>query len=154
MENSLDEMPSSESIPHLSSPSTFLSPSSGSPLPFPIEIPADIQDPGRVLPGKKMAGHMGVTKTTTQNLLVHRVDTALNLVYVRGAVPGVDDAYVAVRDSKKKVAYRAQNALLKGVDPNEWLREGVTHLPTPAGTVERVKSENWPEVVEWPGKGQ
>lgn len=97
---------------------------------------------------------MGVVKTTTQNLLVHRVDLALNLVYVRGAVPGVDDAFVAVRDSKKKVAYRAQNALLKGVDAAEWLREGVTSLPTPAGTVERAQTEGWPEVIEWPGKGQ
>jgi large subunit ribosomal protein L3 len=97
---------------------------------------------------------MGVVKTTTQNLLVHRVDLAMNLVYVRGAVPGVDDAYVAVRDSKKKVAYRAQQGLMKGREPAEWLGEGVTSLPTPAGTVARQQAEGWPEVVEWPGKGQ
>lgn len=97
---------------------------------------------------------MGNVKRTTQNLLVHRVDLALNLVYVRGAVPGVDDAFVSVRDSKKKVAYTSQLALSKGKDPTEWLGQGVTALPTPAATTDRVKAEQWPEVIEWPGKGQ
>jgi large subunit ribosomal protein L3 len=112
------------------------------------------QDPGRVLPGKKMAGHMGNVQRTTQNLLVHRVDLALNLVYVRGAVPGVDDAYVSVRDAKKAVGYRAQQNLIKGKPQDEWLGEGVSSLPTPAGTVERANAEQWPEVIEWSGKGK
>jgi large subunit ribosomal protein L3 len=113
-----------------------------------------LQDPGRVLPGKKMAGHMGAVKRTTQNLLVHRVDLALNLVFVRGAVPGVDDAFVAVRDAKKKVAYRGQAGLMAGKEQGEWLGEGVQSLPTPAGTVERAQKEQWPEVIEWAGKGK
>lgn len=111
------------------------------------------QDPGRVLPGKKMAGHMGAVRRTTQNLLVHRVDLALGLVFVRGAVPGADDAFVAVRDAKKKVAYRARAGLMKGREEGQWLGEGVETLPTPAGTVARAAAEQWPEVVEWPGKG-
>ncbi|KAL1406568.1 hypothetical protein Q8F55_008274 [Vanrija albida] len=110
------------------------------------------QDPGRVIPGKKMAGHMGVEKRTQQNLLVHRVDTALNLVFVRGAVPGVDDAFVNVRDAKKKLTYKSRGNLLGGKDESEWIGEGVTSLPLPGGTVERVKAEGWPEVIEWPGK--
>ncbi|KAL7424989.1 hypothetical protein Q5752_000676 [Cryptotrichosporon argae] len=110
------------------------------------------QDPGRVLPGKKMAGHMGVVKRTTQNLLVHRIDLALNLVYVRGAVPGADEAFVAVRDAKKRVAHRAQAGLVRGKDEAEWLGQGVTSLPTPAGTKARAQAEGWPEVVEWAGK--
>jgi len=112
------------------------------------------QDPGRVLPGKKMAGHMGVVKRTTQNLLVHRVDTALNAIFVRGAVPGVDDAFVSIRDSKKKVSYKAQTGLMKGKNEDEWLGGGVKTLPTPAGTRERVESEGWPQVIEWAGKGE
>jgi large subunit ribosomal protein L3 len=116
--------------------------------------PANPQDPGRVLPGKKMAGHMGVVKRTTQNLLVHRVDTALNAIFVRGAVPGVDDAFVSVRDSKKKVSYKAQTGLMKGKNEDEWLGGGVKTLPTPAGTRERVESEGWPQVIEWAGKGE
>ncbi|BEI91832.1 uncharacterized protein CcaverHIS019_0406520 [Cutaneotrichosporon cavernicola] len=110
------------------------------------------QDPGRVLPGKKMAGHMGNVKRTTQNLLVHRVDLALNLVFVRGAVPGVDDAFVSVRDAKKMVAYKAQNNLMAGKPAEEWLPEGVKALPVPAGTVERQTSEGWPEIIQWQGK--
>lgn len=101
-----------------------------------------------------MAGHMGVVKRTTQNLLVHRIDTALNAIFVRGAVPGSDDAFVSIRDSKKKVGYKAQTGLKKGKSEDEWLGGGVRSLPTPAGTRSRVESEGWPEVVEWAGKGE
>ncbi|MRR50289.1 MAG: 50S ribosomal protein L3 [Rhodocyclaceae bacterium] len=46
------------------------------------------QDPGRVFPGKRMAGHLGDVKRTQQNLEVVRVDEARQLLLVRGAVPG------------------------------------------------------------------
>lgn len=55
------------------------------------------QDPGRVFPGKKMAGRLGGERTTVQNLFVQRIDTSLNLVFVKGAVPGPDDGFVFVR---------------------------------------------------------
>jgi len=110
--------------------------------------------PARVFPGKKMPGHMGHVKRTTQNLLVHRIDTALNLVFVRGAVPGPDDQFVSVRDSKKNLVWRAQKGFRSGLPAAEWLKEGVTGLPMPAGTDEMVKQEGWPEVVEWRGKAQ
>src|ERR1700722_18238581 len=61
------------------------------------------QDPGRIWPGKKMAGRLGGERTTVQNLAVVRVDTSLDLIFVRGAVPGIDDAHVLVRDAKKKI---------------------------------------------------
>lgn len=99
-----------------------------------------------------MAGHMGVVKRTTQNLLVHRIDTALNCIFVRGAVPGADEAFVSVRDSKKKVGFRAKARLMKGKPAEEWLGGGVATLPTPGGSAARVKQEGWPEVVEWAGK--
>lgn len=110
------------------------------------------QDPGRVLPGKKMAGHMGNVKKTQQNLLVHRVDLDLNLVFVRGAVPGVDDAFISVRDSKKKLAFTSQKRFLSGKPEDEWLGGGVVSLPVPGGTVERAQKENWPKVIEWAGR--
>lgn len=46
------------------------------------------QDPGRVFKGKKMAGRMGGVRRTQQNLQVFKIDTKLNLIYVRGCIPG------------------------------------------------------------------
>ena len=46
------------------------------------------QDPGKVFKGKKMAGHMGATRVTTQNIEVVRVDADRGLILVKGAVPG------------------------------------------------------------------
>jgi large subunit ribosomal protein L3 len=60
------------------------------------------QDPGRVFKNKKMAGHLGVERITTQNLEIVEIDEARNLLLVKGAVPGVDDAYVQVRDAEKR----------------------------------------------------
>ena len=46
------------------------------------------QDPGRVFPGKRMAGHLGDAKRTQQNLQIVRVDVDRQLLLVKGAVPG------------------------------------------------------------------
>ena len=46
------------------------------------------QDPGKVFKGKKMAGHMGAVRVTTQNLQVVRTDSERGLIMVKGAVPG------------------------------------------------------------------
>lgn len=59
------------------------------------------QSPGRVFPGKKMSGHMGDVKQTTQNLEVIKVDTDRNLVLVRGAVPGAAGGKVIVKPAIK-----------------------------------------------------
>ncbi len=59
------------------------------------------QDPGRVMPGKRMAGHLGAVQRTTQNLVVARVDTARQLLLVRGAVPGSRGGNVIVRPAVK-----------------------------------------------------
>ena len=59
------------------------------------------QTPGRVFKGKKMAGHMGSERVTTQNLEVVRVDTERNLLLIRGAVPGAPGGHVLVRPSSK-----------------------------------------------------
>ena len=60
------------------------------------------QDPGRVFKGKKMAGHMGDERVTTQNLVVAKIDAELGLVFIRGAVPGSKGGWVYVRDAVKK----------------------------------------------------
>jgi large subunit ribosomal protein L3 len=59
------------------------------------------QTPGRVFKGKKMAGHMGNVRRTTQNLRVVRVDAERNLLLVRGAVPGSRGGDVIIRPAVK-----------------------------------------------------
>lgn len=59
------------------------------------------QDPGRVFPGKRMAGHMGAVTCTKQNLEVVRVDVERGLVLVKGAVPGAKGGHVVVRPAVK-----------------------------------------------------
>lgn len=59
------------------------------------------QDPGKVFKGKRMAGHMGSTRITTQNLEVVRTDAERGLVLVKGAVPGSKGAWILVKDAMK-----------------------------------------------------
>jgi large subunit ribosomal protein L3 len=60
------------------------------------------QDPGRIFKGKKMAGHMGSARVTTQNLQVIKTDPDRGLIMVKGAVPGSKGAWVTVKDAVKK----------------------------------------------------
>ncbi|MBI1492968.1 50S ribosomal protein L3 [Halocynthiibacter styelae] len=62
------------------------------------------QDPGKVFKGKKMAGHMGAARVTTQNLEVVRTDADRGLVFIKGAVPGSKGGWVTVKDAVKKKA--------------------------------------------------
>jgi large subunit ribosomal protein L3 len=61
-----------------------------------------MQDPGKVFKGKKMHGHMGQKKVTTQSLQVVSVDGERNLILVRGNVPGADGSWVRVADAVKR----------------------------------------------------
>ena len=80
------------------------------------------QDPGRTFKNKKMHGHYGVERVTTQNVEVAKVDVDRGLIMVRGAVPGSKGGFVMVRDAVKKPA---------------------TDLPMPASVkkAEKAKSE-------------
>jgi large subunit ribosomal protein L3 len=60
------------------------------------------QDPGKVFKGKKMAGHMGAARITTQNLQVVRTDADRGLIMVKGAVPGSKGGWVTIKDAVKK----------------------------------------------------
>jgi len=81
------------------------------------------QDPGRILPGKKMAGRMGNKKRTVQNLWIFRLDTARNLIYVAGHVPGPKGRYVRIIDAKKRTGTLHNGMPLKLPWP--------TYTPTP-----------------------
>ncbi len=60
------------------------------------------QDPGKVFKGKKMAGHMGAVRVTTQNLQVVRTDSERGLIMVKGSVPGSKGGWVTIKDAVKK----------------------------------------------------
>jgi large subunit ribosomal protein L3 len=60
------------------------------------------QDPGKVFKGKKMAGHMGDDRVTTQNLKIVKTDVDRGLIMVEGAVPGARGGWILVRDAVKR----------------------------------------------------
>jgi len=81
------------------------------------------QDPGKVFKGKKMAGHMGDARVTTQNLKIVAIDEEMGLILVKGAVPGAKNGWVLVSDAVKKQA--------KDIE-----------LPMPAGLVVQDNQDN------------
>ena len=94
-----------------------------------------------------MAGRMGNKRITIQNLAVVRIDTSLDLIFVRGAVPGVDDAHVLIRDARKKMTALSSANQAKGLY-EKVLPKGVDDLPFPAGTAELARA--LPPVIEAP----
>lgn len=60
------------------------------------------QDPGKVFKGKKMAGHMGASQVTKQNLEVVSTDVERGLILVKGAIPGSKNAWILLKDAVKK----------------------------------------------------
>ncbi|MFT3688108.1 50S ribosomal protein L3 [Paenirhodobacter sp.] len=60
------------------------------------------QDPGKVFKGKKMAGHLGAVRVTTQNIQVVKTDAERGLILVKGSVPGAKGGWVTVKDAVKK----------------------------------------------------
>lgn len=76
------------------------------------------QDPGRVFPGKRMAGHLGAATRTTQNLEVVRIDVERQLLLVKGAVPGAEGGHLIVsRAVKARKTPTARPAAVKKVAP-------------------------------------
>jgi large subunit ribosomal protein L3 len=67
------------------------------------------QDPGRIFPGKRMSGHLGSIRKTTQNLEVLRIDTERGLLLIKGAIPGSKGGDVVVRPSFKITKIKTQS---------------------------------------------
>ena len=76
------------------------------------------QDPGKTFKGKKMAGHYGVERVTTQNLQVVCTDADRGLILIRGAVPGAKGGWVMLRDAVRRPL------------PNEAPKPGAFRKPT------------------------
>jgi len=83
------------------------------------------QTPGRVFKGKRMSGHLGVVRRTTENLRVVEVDSERNLILIRGAVPGAEGANVVIRPSLKA----ARRATRKTVVPTKQAAGGAKPAP-------------------------
>ena len=64
------------------------------------------QDPGKVFKGKKMAGHMGDRRVTTQNVKIVKTDVERGLIMVQGSVPGAKGGWIMIRDAVKKAAHK------------------------------------------------
>ena len=73
-------------------------------------------DPSRVMPGKKMAGHLGAEQVTVQNLQIVKVDAELNMIAVRGAIPGPKGGIVYIKNTVK--LNRVKNTQAQGVSSN------------------------------------
>ena len=94
------------------------------------------QDPGKVFKGKKMAGHMGATQVTAQNLKIVKVDAERGLLMVKGAVPGSKGGWVLVNDAVKK-------ALPEGVPT-----PGAFKAPTGAIAAKEAQADEAPAAEE------
>ncbi len=115
------------------------------------------QDPGRVFPGKKMAGRMGGKQSTVHNVTLLRVDVPKQLLFLKGQLPGPNGSLVMLTDAKRSLIGKARNAVVKGktrdgalAQGNEkgaaYLPPGIEDLPFPAATREMEKYA--PAVVE------
>jgi large subunit ribosomal protein L3 len=102
------------------------------------------QDPGRVFPGKKMAGHLGTERVTTQNLEVVAIDLEDNLILVRGSVPGNKNGWVLVSDAVKKPLHKdvpKPAGLKQAAKPAEAKAEAAP-APAEAPAAEAAPTEN------------
>ena len=73
-------------------------------------------DPSRVMPGKKMAGHLGAEQVTVQNLQIVKVDAESNMIAVKGAIPGPKGGIVYIKNTVK--LNRVKNTQQQGVSSN------------------------------------
>ncbi len=115
------------------------------------------QDPGRVFKGKKMAGHLGDARVTTQNLEVVSTDEARGLILIRGAVPGAKGSWVLVRDAVKRAAPEGLPfpAALRGKDEAAAAEETLAEeAPTQETVAEAAAAEATAQEVGEPVREQ
>ncbi len=99
------------------------------------------QDPGKVFKGKKMAGHMGASQVTKQNLEVVATDAERGVIMIKGAVPGSKGTYVSVRDALKK-------ALPENLPFPASLRSGSTDKTEDEAPATEAPTEETPAEIE------
>jgi len=102
------------------------------------------QDPGKVFKGKKMAGQMGNTQITTQNLKVVALDEEAGLILVKGAVPGSKNGWVLVSDAVKKAfpeGVPTPAGLKQSAAAEQENNEVATDAPAEEATTEESKGE-------------
>jgi len=102
------------------------------------------QDPGKVFKGKKMAGHLGAVRVTTQNLQVVRTDADRGLIMVKGSVPGSKGGWVTIKDAVKKatpenVIYPA--ALKSAADEAKRLADEAANAAAAEAEAARIAAE-------------
>ncbi len=97
------------------------------------------QDPGKVFKGKKMAGHMGASTVTTQNLEIIKTDSENGYIFVKGSVPGSKGGWVILNDAKK-IPLRDDLPLPAGIKGHD-LNEG---SPAEEAPVEESPAEEAP----------
>ena len=76
-------------------------------------------DPSRIFPGKKQAGHLGVDQVTVQNLDIVKVDSELNMIAIRGAVPGPKGSIVYIKDTAKTQPVKKGEGAAVSVNPQK-----------------------------------
>ncbi len=76
-------------------------------------------DPSRIFPGKKQAGHMGVDQVTVQNLDIVKVDPELNMIAIRGAVPGPKGSIVYIKNTVKTQPVKKGEGAAVSVNPQK-----------------------------------
>ena len=93
------------------------------------------QDPGKVFKGKKMAGHLGAVRVTTQNIQVVRTDADRGLIMVKGSVPGSKGGWVTIKDAVKKPlpADVPKPAAVKSAKAAETAETPVAEVPAEGG---------------------
>jgi large subunit ribosomal protein L3 len=110
------------------------------------------QDPGKVWKGKKMAGHMGSSQVTKQNLVVMLTDMERGLILVKGAVPGSKGATILISDAVKKAPSKVAPfpaGLVSSPKSHEADKGQLKDENAPAAEVETVQEEqsSAPEVA-------
>lgn len=85
------------------------------------------QDPGKTFKGKKMAGHYGAERVTTQNLEVVRTDADRGLILVRGAVPGAKGGWVMICDAVRRPLPK------EAPNPGAFRKPGISSASVEAG---------------------
>ncbi|MEC7301678.1 MAG: 50S ribosomal protein L3 [Pseudomonadota bacterium] len=121
------------------------------------------QDPGKVWKGKKMAGHMGDERVTTQNLQVVSTDAARGLILIRGAVPGSKGGWVLISDAIKKslpeeapfpAGLLSKGALEEEAPADEVVEEAVEDAVAEEAPVEDVAPEATEETADGAGDAE